>query len=273
MTRTSTKYHLFIALLLVVSQGAHTAFSAQLKMDDLLDIVLEREFLGKEDTTTTQSVFNQGNCPGSQVGKIQNGWYLQRLNRSQSLDSYVVPEDLVEISPHISTKNNGSICLEKTTAEELYLMTQDAKKLGLDITVLSGYRSYSDQQYLYDLYAPEYNAQAYFRVAHPGHSEHHLGTTFDLAGLSAGYHAGSAFARSPEGIWLKKNGHRYGFIMSYPEGKEQSTGYQSEPWHWRYVGSKNARLLTILEYTLAFEKSQSTYFTFPTSSYTGEIGG
>lgn len=44
------------------------------------------------------------------------------------------------------------------------------------------------------------------------------------------------FADTPAGRWLANHAHEYGFIIRYPEGKEDITGYQYEPWHIRYLG-------------------------------------
>ena len=65
-----------------------------------------------------------------------------------------------------------------------------------------------------------------------------------------------AFGGTPEGRWLQGNAYRYGFVMSYPEGKEAITGYAYEPWHYRYVGveaatSVHQRSVTLHEYLAA----------------------
>lgn len=270
MKTTPLFYNFLFIPILIVLLGIPSLSFADNHVNDIIDDFLETEYLTQTVGLNTADFFQQNNCPDAHTEHLDENWYLQRLNRSDSIDHHAVP-NLVDISSKIKTKNQKSMCLEEATAKNLYFMLEDAKTQGLDIVVLSGYRSYSDQEYLYDKYS--HNNQTYHRVAHPGHSEHHLGTTIDIAGLSAGYLGGSAFAHSPEGKWIKENGHLYGFIMSYPANKEYLTGYQSEPWHWRYVGVKNASFLNILEHTLAFNGSQSISHSHYHAPSTGVIGG
>ena len=76
--------------------------------------------------------------------------------------------------------------------------------------------------------------------ARPGHSEHQLGTTLDFS-VGPGVPLTTKFGDSPSGKWLARNGWKYGFIMSYPEGKRSASCYGYEPWHWRYFGRDLAR--------------------------------
>ena len=124
---------------------------------------------------------------------------------------------------------------DKTAVSALYGMFKAAKKEGLSLFVKSGYRSYLDQSIIYRGYVERDGQAAADRYsARPGHSEHQSGLAFDLNSTS------SSFADTPEGIWLKDNCHKYGFIIRYPEGKEHLTGYMYEPWHVRYLGVEKA---------------------------------
>jgi len=71
----------------------------------------------------------------------------------------------------------------------------------------------------------------------PGASQHQLGTAIDFNSLDP------AFEHTPEGQWLKDHADRYGFVIAYPEGMEQVTGYQYEPWHVRFIGKDAAYLV------------------------------
>ena len=91
--------------------------------------------------------------------------------------------------------------------------------------------------------------------AKPGHSEHQLGTTIDFTTPRVDYDLVESFGATPEGQWLAQNAGRFGFVMSYPQDKEQVTGYAYEPWHFRYVGVDVAAAvaesrLTLYEYLL-----------------------
>jgi D-alanyl-D-alanine carboxypeptidase len=75
--------------------------------------------------------------------------------------------------------------------------------------------------------------------ARPGHSEHQLGTTIDLArGPAAPWT--EAFDETPTGRWLALHGAEFGFVMSYPKGGRATTCYDAEPWHFRWIGRDHA---------------------------------
>ncbi|MDO5560327.1 MAG: M15 family metallopeptidase [Oscillospiraceae bacterium] len=115
-------------------------------------------------------------------------------------------------------------------------MSSDAKGKNLTIWIASGYRSYEDQKTLYDKYvAIDGQTEADTYSSRPGHSEHQTGLCFDLNTVE------DSFARTDEGKWVAENCWKYGFIIRYPEGKEDVTGYKYEPWHLRYVGKDIAK--------------------------------
>ena len=117
-------------------------------------------------------------------------------------------------------------------------MKAAAKEDGLTITIVSGYRSYTTQKNLYNKYVNRDGVKAADTYsARAGHSEHQSGLAADLNSVSNG------FANTPEGIWLNNNCWKYGFILRYPQGKSEETGYKYEPWHFRYVGTELAEKL------------------------------
>lgn len=134
-----------------------------------------------------------------------------------------------------SSYGNG---LTNATTEAFNKMQAAAKIDGLNIYISSGFRSYSYQKTLYNNYvnrdgvvaADTYSARA-------GHSEHQSGLAFDVNTIN------DSFANTEEGKWLNDNCYKYGFILRYPNGKSDETGYQYEPWHFRYVGVELAEKL------------------------------
>jgi D-alanyl-D-alanine carboxypeptidase len=72
--------------------------------------------------------------------------------------------------------------------------------------------------------------------ARPGHSEHQLGLAADFSAKGQGCVIMVCFGKTEAGIWLAENAHAYGFILRYPKGYRTITGFQYEPWHFRYVG-------------------------------------
>lgn len=112
-------------------------------------------------------------------------------------------------------------------------LIKDMQSLDLDInTDYSGYRTYEYQENLYNRYVEREGVEkADTYSARPGYSEHHTGLAFDLKHLD-----GNLITKENEVNWVRDNAYQYGFIIRYPEGKEDITGYMYEPWHLRYVG-------------------------------------
>lgn len=123
----------------------------------------------------------------------------------------------------------------QTATNALYSLQSAASLAGYSMPLLSGYRSYYTQKNLYNSYVQrDGHALADTYSARPGHSEHQTGLAFDVGSIDDNY------GNTPAGIWLSNNAHLYGFIIRYPKGKENITGYQYEPWHIRYVGIQHS---------------------------------
>lgn len=122
-----------------------------------------------------------------------------------------------------------------------------AAEEGLDLYIGSSYRSYAYQVEIYENYAELYGwEQADTFSARPGHSEHQTGLTIDCNTID------DAFGETPEAAWLAQHCIEYGFIIRFPQGKEDITGYKYEPWHIRYVGVETAQ--EIQKYGLTLEE-------------------
>ena len=133
--------------------------------------------------------------------------------------------------------------------ENFNKMKEDAKKEGINISIISGFRTYNYQKNLYNKYVnQDGKALADTYSARPGHSEHQTGLAADINSLQ------QSFEFTKEGAWLNNNSYKYGFILRYPKGKEDITGYMFEPWHFRYVGDiakdiyNNGSWITLEEY-------------------------
>lgn len=114
-------------------------------------------------------------------------------------------------------------------------MQEDASSDGIRLWVQSGYRSYDYQVGLYDMYVRQDGKEkADTYSARPGYSEHQSGLAADINNPS------SSFNGTKEALWLKENCYKYGFIVRFPEGEEEYTGYKYESWHLRYVGKELA---------------------------------
>ncbi|MBC1501399.1 M15 family metallopeptidase [Listeria weihenstephanensis] len=174
-------------------------------------------------------------------------------NKEYSLQSTYVPPDLVV--PNVSF-SFGDESLEKAhmreeAASQLGAMFTAAKQDGLALHAVSGYRSYKRQQEVFGAeVAAKGEAKAKEAVAVPGTSEHQTGLAMDISSLSADLNLTEAFGDTPEGQWLQKNAHNYGFILRYMKGKEAVTQYQYESWHYRYVGKDAATIIYENDWTL-----------------------
>lgn len=116
-------------------------------------------------------------------------------------------------------------------------MAQAAKQEGIELVAFSGYRSYEYQTSLYNRYVEKDGKDAADRYsARPGYSEHQSGLAFDIGEKGReDLWLTSAFGESKAGQWLVDNAHKYGFILRYPKGKEDITGFMYESWHFRYL--------------------------------------
>ena len=165
------------------------------------------------------------------------------------------PKDLVEPDV-LYAYGTPAPSLRKEAAKAYEKMVAAAEKKDLQLVVTSSYRSYADQDALYDAYVKEYGYAYIKKYCLPaGCSEHQLGTSLDLTSYSVLIGEHYSFGDTDEFKWLKKNAHKYGFILRYPESKENITGVECEPWHIRYVGKEIAEEmyednLTLEEYIL-----------------------
>ena len=143
------------------------------------------------------------------------------VNKTYSISSTYYPGDLTS-----ETKSN------------MNSMFADAKTIGLNIYLSSGFRSYNTQKVIYNNYVSyDGKEQADTYSARAGYSEHQTGLAFDVNQID------DTFIGTPEANWLSDNCWKYGFILGYPNGKSNETGYKYESWHFRYVGTELAKKL------------------------------
>lgn len=148
-----------------------------------------------------------------------------------------------DYAPAYTNGNGQSTSLqgEADAAAQAFLAAANAQ--GNSMYILSGYRSYDVQADLFASYAAangEEKANTF--SARAGQSEHQTGLAFDVGDAAhAGYNLQTSIDQFPGVQWMMAHCAEYGFILRYPEGKEKITGYQYEPWHFRYVGVKAAK--------------------------------
>ncbi|WP_010098246.1 D-alanyl-D-alanine carboxypeptidase family protein [Ornithinibacillus scapharcae] len=180
---------------------------------------------------------------------------LALINKQHALPEGFIPSDLVVPDVRFPfVEDLPKKQMRQVAADALEKMFTDADAESLDLFAQSGYRSYERQVSLFATYASNYGEEEANKFsARPGESEHQTGLTMDVTSPHVNYALVTEFGETEEGIWLEKHAAEYGFIIRYPKGKEDITGYQYEPWHLRYVGVKAAteimeRGITLEEY-------------------------
>ena len=179
-------------------------------------------------------------------------WYLKLVNHNHA----IAPDFSVEL-----TEVLGGVFVDQRIEADVLAMLESASNQGMDLIIVSAYRSYEEQVEIFNNMMYMWIAgghtplEAFLAtqsvVAVPGHSEHHLGLALDI--VSAHHQVlDESQSQTPEGQWLRENSWRYGFVVRYLEDKTHITGIFYEPWHFRYVGREAAR--TMWENNLVLEE-------------------
>ncbi|MBQ7935881.1 MAG: D-alanyl-D-alanine carboxypeptidase family protein [Clostridia bacterium] len=212
----------------------------------------------EEDKPSSTGKLNPNPVTAAEIEAVLNDPFMILVNRERKVSSDYVGEDLVTYT--------GAYKLNRTCADALRQLIAAGERAGYSYTLYSGYRSYSSQ------YNKYYNKIASYKedgkseeeairltnqyYAPPGASEHHTGLAADvcipeIVNKYACLHEN--YDQTEEFEWFSTHAHEYGFILRYPNGDEEITGYNYEPWHYRYVGVEIAteiynRGITLEEY-------------------------
>jgi D-alanyl-D-alanine carboxypeptidase len=162
------------------------------------------------------------------------------VDKKTPLPKNYVPKDLVPLRSYGISTLNRDILLRQEAAQHLSRLVAAATVVGEELIVTSAYRSFQYQEVIFDHCAFIYGDDVSKMVARPGHSQHQLGTAVDFTSEAANYRLWLPFGDTSAGRWLFEHADEYGFVLAYPKGREAETGYQWEPWHYRYIGVENA---------------------------------
>ena len=187
--------------------------------------------------------------------------YLLLVNKSSPFPIEAERAVIGELQPVFHTRRDGreTQYMQKDAATAVDALLCAADDAGFNITVTSAYRSREYQAKIFGVRREMYVSKGYDAetaatmtekyIAPPGFSEHHTGLAVDMHSIGS---AEVTFAETEEFRWLCENAPKYGFILRYPRGKEDITGYSFEPWHFRYVGACATEItekgLTLEEY-------------------------
>ena len=162
------------------------------------------------------------------------------VTKSARLPDDFVPDDLVLIEPEVM-RTNKPVEVRRELLEPLKKLRIAAENDGIDLVVLSGYRSFERQKEVHQYWVDREGgdqAAADRYSARAGHSEHQLGTALDFSTSEINDAIGTKFETTKAARWLRDHAGKFGFRLSYPKGKETETGYQWESWHWRWWPEK-----------------------------------
>lgn len=207
----------------------------------LTDVLAANDGLSLSENTT--DIREAGTGEAWEKNFDPDVWNLLLVNKQ-----HPIPEDY-ELKLGVI---KGSMKCDERIIPELTEMMQNAKKDGITLVVCSPYRDMSRQDMLFNRKIKNYMKknmsflEAYKETAQavtiPGASEHQIGLALDI--ISNTYTAlEEGFADTPAGKWLAAHCQDYGFILRYPKGKEEITGIEFEPWHFRYVGKEAATII------------------------------
>jgi len=163
---------------------------------------------------------------------------LAKYSKVYFLNENYIPERLKKIEEDWVDPSKGDEYFHARAYKRLEELMEAAEDDGVELNIVSAYRSFDEQSAIKGQFTQIYGEGANAFSADQGYSEHQLGTTIDFSTPSISNQLVQGFDQTPEFEWLKDNAHKYGFILSYPEG---NAFYIYEPWHWRFVSTELAR--------------------------------
>lgn len=172
--------------------------------------------------------FSDINCKGTVTAKIQPPEPVTK-------DGVTTVGGVIIVNREFSLPEDYGSGLDSDTYNAYLAMKKDS---GYNMSIVSGFRSYEKQKKTFEYWA---NIDGWEKAdtysAQPGHSEHQTGLAIDITSLS------QSFGDTAQGKWIAEHCWEYGFVLRYPEGSEDITGYIYEPWHVRYLGKSTAKLV------------------------------
>lgn len=180
-----------------------------------------------------------------------NSWEYILVNTQSTIDSSFAPPEVVNVS-------SSGCPQDSRIADALMAFADGCSEAGLPVYLSSGYRSYSEQSVNYNNKVNQVGADAAARiVAPPGTSEHQTGLCCDITDIYRNPKDPDVLRYTDTFNWLNEHCAEYGFILRYPEDKQEITGIMYEPWHFRYVGLEAASY--IKENDLCLEEFVALY--------------
>ncbi|SEB09013.1 D-alanyl-D-alanine carboxypeptidase [Thalassobacillus cyri] len=223
--------------------GADSDQQADQKETDTGQKKSQNDNQSENETKDKQTESDSGDGSGSELVTVKEPHAITVVvNKNRKLPEGFEPKNLtVPEVPFPFDEFHQKKQLRLEAAEALEELFRGAKQDGVELVAASGYRSYERQKQIYQNNVSQNGKEhANQFSAKPGTSEHQTGLAMDVTSAAAAFKLEQSFIETKEGKWLEDNAHEYGFIIRYPEGKSDITGYAYEPWHLRYVGIETA---------------------------------
>ena len=213
--------------------------------DEILQVPQQGEENHQEEADPEEEEVSEESEPEEEIPAVDptDTWELLLANPDNAL-----PADFEVKTAQVQ----GNFVMDERVAEQMKLMIADAKAQGVDLMICSAYRSVTRQQELFDAEVANQMAAGKSRadaeaitatmIAVPGTSEHHTGLAADIV-TPTHQTLDPQFADTAAGKWLLEHAADYGFILRYPEDKQETTKIIYESWHYRYVGEEHAKAI------------------------------
>lgn len=214
-----------------------------------------------ESPSSTPSPTASGDPEVHSIDAADSLWVV--VNKQRKLDPVTyLPKTLVKPKSTASLSNPYRLPMTKVAAKALIAMAADMKSAGAGRLVInSAYRSFASQKSIHAAQVARLGLKAGEALAaRPGYSEHQTGLAADVSAAGQGCVIAVCFSNTKGGKWLAANSWRYGFILRYPKGRTSVTGYQFEPWHFRFVGTQLAA-----EYKARGSKTLEGFWSLPSA--------
>ena len=226
-----------------VLESSEESFEESSKESSVESSKQQEESKESSKTSSVSSKPSVSESAGLAGGTSASDWNLILVSAKHPL-----PDDFSVSLASVGNGHKG----DKRVVSSLNAMIAGAKADGITLMVCSSYRTKERSAYLYQKQVDQWLKNGYSQeeaekeaarwVAPPGTSEHHTGLAFDI--VTPSYQKlNHGFANTAAAKWMKAHAHEYGFILRFPEDKQDITGITFEPWHFRYVGKENAKII------------------------------
>lgn len=167
-----------------------------------------------------------------------------KIDENLKIGNLIEPKEFINVNCTFD-ESEELILVDERIYEAFKELDKFLRDLGFKVFIDSGYRSFKYQKQILDRYREIYGVELGEKLcAYPGESEHQLGLAIDLGFEDEdGNYISSITEDSNVFEVLKNNSYKFGFILRYMKGKEEITKYNFEPWHYRYVGKRLAKIL------------------------------